>query len=402
MRSATVGVWVGVGSRDEVPELSGASHFLEHLLFKGTRRRSALDISAQIEAVGGETNAYTAKEFTCYYARVLDSNVSLAIDVLGDVLCDSLITESDVETERGVILEEIAMQRDEPGDEVHDLFAAAVYGTHPLGRDIAGTPETVARLDRDEIFRFYKSRYTAPTMVVAAAGNVNHDQVVALVAEAFAPLLTGLADPLPLRAPAAWSGSLPDRRLLVATRDTEQAHIVLGGEGLARRDERRFAFEVLCNVLGGGMSSRLFHRIREDSGLAYSVYSYTAEFSESGLFGVYAGCAPENVHRVLDLTRGVLAEVAADGIDDEELGRGKGMAKGSIVLGMEDTGSRMGRLGRGELLFGDQLSVDDVLSRVDSVTREEVAALAAEVLGHPRCLAVAGPFDESDFADVVS
>lgn len=402
MRSASVGVWVGVGSRDESAKLSGASHFLEHLLFKGTHRRSALDISAQIEAVGGETNAYTAKEFTCYYARVLDADVPLAIDVLADVITDSRLTAADVETERGVILEEIAMQRDEPGDEIHDLFAELVFGEHPLARDISGTPESIAAMNRDQIFDFYKHRYDAPHMVVAAAGNIDHDQVVALVRDGFAPLLSDAdADPAPLRPETASVGE-PGARLRVATRDSEQAHLVLGCHGLARRDERRFAFEVLGGILGGGMSSRLFQRIREDEGLAYSVYSSTAEYAETGLFSVYAGCAPDNVHRVLDLTDTVLAEFARSGVTETELKRGKGMVKGGLVLGMEDTGSRMARLGRGELLFGNELTVDEILAKVDAVTLDDVAELATEVLNRPRSLAVAGPFTESDFDGNVS
>lgn len=397
MRSAAVGVWVQAGSRDEQPRLSGASHFLEHLLFKGTSRRSALDISSQVEAVGGETNAYTAKEYTCYYARVLDEDVPLALDVLSDVITGSLLRDEDVETERGVILEEIAMQHDDPGDEIHDVFASKLFGDHPLARDISGTAETVAALDRADIHHFYRERYTAPHMVVSAAGNLDHATIVAQVEAGFARALTDRAQPpAPLRQPTEPLPDVPPTTVVVE-RDTEQAHLVLGGRGLARRDERRFAFEVLGAVLGGGMSSRLFQRIREEAGLAYSVYSYSAEFAETGLFAVYAGCAPENSHRVLDLSREVLAEVAKHGIRDDELARGKGMIKGGLVLGLEDTGSRMSRLGRGELLFGDQLSVDEVLRRIDAVELSDVAELAREVLDQPFTLAVSGPFDSSDF-----
>jgi predicted Zn-dependent peptidase len=397
MRSAAVGVWVGIGSRDESPQLSGASHFLEHLLFKGTGRRTALEISAQVEAVGGETNAYTAKEYTCYYARVLDADVPLAIDVLADVITDSRLSDADVETERGVILEEIAMQHDEPGDDVHDAFAATLFGDHPLAHDISGTPQTVAQLSRGEIFDFYKQRYTAPHMVVVAAGNVQHTQVVDLARKGFASLLNDeAAAPVPLR-PEAFTAADASARVTVVSRDSEQAHLVLGCRSLARRDERRFALEVLNSVLGGGMSSRLFQRIREVEGLAYSVYSYSAEYAETGLFGVYAGCAPDNTHRVLELVREVVSEVADNGITAEELARGKGMVKGGLVLGMEDTGSRMSRLGRGELLFGDQLTVDEVLARVDDVTLDEVAKLASQLLSQPMSLAVAGPFDAADF-----
>ena len=397
MRGAAVGVWVATGSRDETAQLSGASHFLEHLLFKGTSRRSALDISAQIEAVGGETNAFTAKEYTCYFARVLDTDVPLAVDVLGDVITDSLLCEEDIETERRVILEEIAMQRDEPADDVHDLFASAVFDGHPLARDIAGTPESVSRLNREDIFAFYRRHYVAPAMSVVAAGSLDHDQVVKTVQDSFGRLLDGQADPCGLRQETALVNDIGSR-VVVAQRDSEQAHLVLGCRSLARRDERRFALEVLGNVLGGGMSSRLFYRIREEAGLAYSVFSYTSEFADTGMFAVYAGCNPQHIHRVLELINTVLAEVARNGISEQELSRGKGMAKGALVLAMEDTGSRMHRLGLGEMQFGNQFTVDETLERIDKVTVDDVAAVATDVLNRPMSLAVSGPFDASEFS----
>jgi predicted Zn-dependent peptidase len=394
MRSVSVGIWVGVGSRDESPVLSGVSHFLEHLLFKGTRRRSALDISAQIEAVGGETNAFTTKEYTCYYARVLDADLPLAVDVMGDLMTDSVLAPPDVETERGVILEEIAMHDDEPDDEVHDLLAEALYGTHPLGRLVSGTADTISVMSRKQIHGFYRRRYTPPHIVVAAAGGLDHDQVVDLVAAT--ALGSGpAAAPAPLRT----VGTVPTRdgQTLVRDKDTEQAHLVLGGVGIDRLDERRFALGVLNNVLGGGMSSRLFQEIRERRGLAYSVYSYTSQYADTGLFAVYAGCAPGKVDEVLDLTRTELARVAADGLSDEEVSRGRGMTKGALVLGLEDTGSRMTRLGKGELLYGELPTIDELLARVDGVTPDEVRAVAGEVLSRPMSLAVVGPFADRDF-----
>jgi predicted Zn-dependent peptidase len=402
MRSVSFGIWVSIGSRDETPELSGASHFLEHLLFKGTNRRSALDISAEIEAVGGETNAFTAKEYTCYYARVLDADLPLAIDVMCDLVADSVLAEADVETERGVILEEIAMVDDEPGDEVHDLFADAVYGDRPLGRRISGTVETISALTRDQIHTFYRSRYAAPTVVVTAAGNLDHAEVVEQVAAAFARSRyfdsTGVPAAKRPRSPIV---EVAGRCLKVQSKDTEQAHVVLGCAGLARDDERRFALGALNNVLGGGMSSRLFQQIRERRGLAYSVYSYTSQYADSGLFAVYAGCAPGKVDEVLALTRDELAKVAAEGVTDAEVARGKGMLKGSLVLGLEDTGSRMSRLGKGELLYREMLSVDDLLTRIDAVTPDDVRAVAADVLVNPGSLAVIGPFDDHDFSGIV-
>jgi predicted Zn-dependent peptidase len=401
VRSVSFGVWVGIGSRDETPTLSGVSHFLEHLLFKGTKRRSALDISAEIEAVGGETNAFTAKEYTCYYARVLDADLPLAIDVVCDLVTDSVIAEADVETERGVILEEIAMHDDEPGDEVHDVFTEAVYGSHPLGRLISGTVDTISALTRQQINTFYRKRYTPSTMVVTAAGNLDHAKVVKAVRAAFDRAgRTDEAEPAPRRSPEA-RVAVRTGQLAVRNKDTEQAHLVLGCAGYPRQDDRRFALGALNNVLGGGMSSLLFQQIREQRGLAYSVYSYTSQYADSGLFAVYAGCAPGKVDEVLAITRDELARVARDGISAEEVERGKGMLKGGVVLGLEDTGSRMSRLGKGELLYDEMLSVDEVLRRIDAVTPEQVHAITVDLLNRPQSMAVIGPFDNHDFSSVL-
>ncbi|UQU66306.1 insulinase family protein [Couchioplanes caeruleus] len=397
-RSAALGVWVGVGSRDETPTLSGASHFLEHLLFKGTEKRSALDISAEIEAVGGETNAFTTKEYTCYYARVLDADLPLAVDVICDAVANSVLAPADVETERGVILEEIAMHDDEPGDEVHDVFTEALFGADtPLGRLISGTEATISPMTRTQIHRFYRSRYKASNIVITAAGNLEHGKVVRLIRRALAGTpLDGPGEPGGLR-PAARHRIKPPTTV-VRNRDTEQAHLVLGCEGIGRLDERRFALGVLNNVLGGGMSSRLFQEIREKRGLAYSVYSYGSQYADAGVFAVYAGCAPGKAEEVLALIRAELATVATEGVTAAELARGKGMVKGSYVLGLEDTGSRMSRLAKSELLYGDLMSVDELLAEVDAVTLEQVNGLAADLLAKPMSLAVVGPFDDGAFS----
>lgn len=399
MRSVSFGIWVAVGSRDETGAQAGAAHFLEHLLFKGTHKRTALEISAEIEAVGGETNAFTTKEYTCYYARVLDQDLPLAIDVMCDLVADSLLEAADVETERGVILEEIAMHDDEPGDEVHDLFARAVYGDHPLGRLISGTEETVTPMTRRQIQSFYRRCYVPPQIVIAAAGNLDHATVVKLVRQALkgSPLETDPAGPAPHRSNTPAVRTKP-ATTLVEPKETEQAHVILGCPGIDRLDERRFALGVLNNVLGGGMSSRLFQEIRERRGLAYSVYSYASQYADAGLFAVYAGCAPGKLDEVLELTRAELARVAADGLTEAEVARGKGMSKGSFVLGLEDTGSRMSRLAKGELLYGNLMPVDELLARVDAVTVDEVNTLAAELLSRPMSLAVVGPFGERDFS----
>ncbi|MDK1476959.1 pitrilysin family protein [Streptomyces sp. 549] len=392
VRSATFGIWAHVGSRDETPALGGATHYLEHLLFKGTRRRSALDISAALDAVGGEMNAFTAKEYTCYYARVLDTDLPLAIDVVCDMLTGSVIRQEDIDAERGVILEEIAMTEDDPGDCVHDLFAHTLFGDTPLGRPVLGTVDTVNALTRDRVARFYRRHYDPTHLVVAAAGNIDHDTVVEQVRAAFeaaGALSRTEAEPLPPR-----TGTRRIRggsRIELLDRRTEQAHVVLGMPGLARTDERRWALGVLNAALGGGMSSRLFQEIREKRGLAYSVYSHTSGFADCGLFGVYAGCRPAQVHDVLKICRDELAQVAEHGLTDEELARAVGQLSGSTVLGLEDTGALMHRLGKSELCWGTQMSVDDMLGRIAAVTPGDIREVAADVLGRQPSLAVIGP-----------
>ncbi|SDK69371.1 Predicted Zn-dependent peptidase [Glycomyces sambucus] len=395
MRSASVGVWVGVGARDEAPELAGVSHFLEHLLFKGTAKRTATEIAEVIESVGGESNAYTARELTCFYARVLDDDLPMAVDVLGDAMCSSLVTPADVEVERDVILEEIAASADEPSDVVHELFSQALFGTGPLGRDIAGDPKTVRALTRAQINEFYRHHYQAPNLTVCAAGGVDHGETVKLVQEAFAPLLGGPDVPRRRRHDDAVLAE--PRRLLVEHHDTEQAHLVVGCRLFSRHDPRKDAFEVLNNVLGGGMSSRLFQSVREKRGLAYTVYSFTSYFADTGMFGVYAGSNPDKVHQVRELVNAELERIASEGITDEELVRGKGMSRGGMVLSMEDSGSRMNALGRAELLYGEHLSLERELADIEAVTSEQIRSVAAEVLSQPMTTAAVGPFDEKDF-----
>ncbi|MER7112749.1 M16 family metallopeptidase, partial [Streptomyces sp. NPDC000229] len=395
VRSATFGIWAHVGSRDETPALGGATHYLEHLLFKGTHRRSALDISSAIDAVGGEMNAFTAKEYTCYYARVLDTDLPLAIDIVCDMLTGSLILQEDVDAERGVILEEIAMTEDDPGDVVHDLFARTMFGDTPLGRPVLGTVDTVEALTADRIRRFYKKHYDPTHLVVAAAGNIDHATVVRQVRRAFekAGALTR-TDAVPVAPRHGRRTIRTAGRVEVLGRRTEQAHVVLGVPGLARTDDRRWALGVLNTALGGGMSSRLFQEVREKRGLAYSVYSYTSGFADCGLFGVYAGCRPNQVHDVLKICRDELDRVAHEGLTDDEIARAIGQLKGSTVLGLEDTGALMNRIGKSELCWGDQMSVDDMLAEMASVTPDDVREVAAELLGQRPSLSVIGPLKD--------
>ncbi|MFF9775389.1 M16 family metallopeptidase [Streptomyces sp. NPDC013978] len=395
VRSATFGIWAHVGSRDETPALNGATHYLEHLLFKGTTRRSALDISSAIDAVGGEMNAFTAKEYTCYYARVLDSDLPLAIDTVCDMLTGSLIREEDVDVERGAILEEIAMTEDDPGDCVHDLFAHTMFGDTPLGRPVLGTVDTVNALSADRIRRFYKKHYDPTHLVVACAGNIDHNQVVRQVRAAFesAGTLTRV-DATPIAPREGSRGLRTAGRVELLGRKTEQAHVVLGMPGLSRTDDRRWALGVLNTALGGGMSSRLFQEVREKRGLAYSVYSYTSGFADCGLFGVYAGCRPSQVHDVLKICRDELDQVAQHGLPDEEIERAIGQLRGSTVLGLEDTGAIMNRIGKSELCWGEQMSVDEMLTRIAMVTPDEIRDVAREILGRRPSLSVIGPLKD--------
>ncbi|UCA52573.1 insulinase family protein [Streptomyces sp. WA6-1-16] len=395
VRSATFGIWANVGSRDETPTLNGATHYLEHLLFKGTAKRTALDISSAIDAVGGEMNAFTAKEYTCYYARVLDTDLPLAIDVVCDMLTGSLIAPEDVDAERGVILEEIAMTEDDPGDCVHDLFAHTMLGDTPLGRPVLGTVDTINALNRGQIARFYKKHYDPTHLVVAAAGNVDHATVVRQVRRAFEKAgALSRTDAGPM-APREGSRTLRAAgKVELLNRKTEQAHVVLGMPGLARTDDRRWALGVLNTALGGGMSSRLFQEVREKRGLAYSVYSYTSGFADCGLFGVYAGCRPSQVHDVLKICRDELDRVATHGLDDDEITRAIGQLSGSTVLGLEDTGALMNRIGKSELCWGEQMSVDDMLARIAEVTPDDVRDVAGELLSRRPSLSVIGPLKD--------
>ncbi|RZS30543.1 putative Zn-dependent peptidase [Herbihabitans rhizosphaerae] len=394
VRSASIGIWVAVGSRDERATVAGAAHYLEHLLFKGTAHRTATDIAEEIDAVGGELNAFTAKEHTCYYAHVLDEDLPLAVDLLTDVVFDALCEPKDVETERGVVLEEIAMRDDDPEDLLHDAFCSAVLADHPLGRPVLGTEKSITEMTRTALNGFYRRRYTLPKMVIAAAGNVDHGAVLRLVRKALRDRLGGDSAPVaPRRGRVRGVGT---RRLVLHTDDTEQVHMMLGMRALDRHDERKYALSVLNAALGGGMSSRLFQEVRERRGLAYQVYSSVASYSDTGHLSVYTGCQPGALGEVVGLIREVLADVVRDGLSDAEVARAKGQLRGGLVLGMEDTNSRMSRLGKNELSYGEYTSVSETLERIDRVTGDEVAVLARELLGRPVAAAVVGPYDHTD------
>ena len=398
VRSVALGIWVGVGSRDEDVRHAGATHYLEHLLFKGTARRTALDISSEMDAVGGEMNAFTTKEYTCYYARVLDADLPLAVDVLSDMVTSSLIASKDVDAERNVVLEEIAMNDDDPTDTVHEAFAAHLFGDTPLGRPVLGTAESINSITRDQIDEHYRARYTPEHLVVAAAGSLDHDGLTEQVRQAFGRTLDRDVPPAPprLAGDSAGYGRSAGTGVRLVSRGIEQANLVLGCEGLARTDDRRYALGVLNAALGGGMSSRLFQEIREKRGLAYSVYSFAAQHADTGMWGIYVGCLPSKADEVLAICASEVEKVISGGLTDAEMERGKGQMRGSIVLGLEDPSSRMSRLGKAELVHPRLEPVEETLAAIEAVTHDDVRAVAADVLAKPKALAVVGPFDDAD------
>ena len=402
VRSAAVGIWVNVGSRDEAPATAGASHFLEHLLFKGTTSRTALEISSSIESVGGEMNAFTSKEYTCFYARVIDTDLPMAIEVVSDLITSSVVTALDVDAERKVVLEEIAMRDDDPSDLVHDLFSDTYYGDTPIGRPILGTIDSINAMSRNTVFNYYKKKYLPQDLVVAVAGNIKHKHVVAMVEQALScdNFLDVMAAPV-IR-PNTPIKNLKQQTVGLMYKKSEQAHMFYGMEAVARADERRFAMGVLSAALGGGMSSRLFQEIREKRGLAYSVYSYAQQFAGSGLIGFYAGCNPAKAVEVVEIIRSVLSDVAVNGMTHEEIDRAKGAVRGSLVLSQEDTGSRMSRIGKNEIVYGQVMDFDDILTSIERVSAQDISEIASEFLVKTPTLALVGPFkNEAKFEKVL-
>ena len=393
--SVALGFWVDAGSRDERPEIAGASHFLEHLLFKGTEDRSAQEIAEAVEAVGGEMNAFTTKEYTAFYVRLLQEDLDLALDILSEIMWGPAFRPHEIEAERQVILEEILMHEDEPSDLVHDLCQDALYPDHPLGREVLGDKSTITAMTRDDIRTYFGAHYRPGSIVVAAAGKVDHDQLAAGVERRFSgPAGAGPVrhlQPLP-----------PARPLVVSTRSTEQAHLVVGLRAPARDDEDRFAFAVLNQLLGGGMSSRLFQEVREKRGLVYSVYSYRAAYLETGLLGIYAGTSPARATTVLQLIDNELDRLLQEEIPERELAVARGHVKGSLVLSLEETSSRMSRIGRSQLVHGEVLSLDELVERTAAVSAADVRRVIERVVSGPRTLAVVGPFDEEAFAEQVA
>ena len=387
LTSITVGIWVENGSRYEQPHQAGISHFLEHLFFKGTERRTAAQIAEEIDAVGGVLNAFTGKEYTCYYAKVLHEQLPLALDLLADIFTQSRFASEEIDRERSVIIQEISQVEDTPDDYVHELFNLAFWPGHPLSRPIAGTAQTVQGLTREDFLRFLDARYRPDRVLIAAAGNLVHQDLVAVVEGKF-NALSGTAPLVDGGPPEAHAG------VSVHEKPLEQVHLCLGTPGIAQGDAERYPAHLLNLALGGGMSSRLFQEIRERRGKAYTVYSFLSSYLDAGYFGVYVGTSAEWVREVVEVIRAELARAARDGLSVAELARVKQQMKGSMLLGLETSDSRMSRIAKNEIYFGRNVPIEEVAARIDAVRNDEVVSvaqrlfraggLALTVLGDPK------------------
>jgi predicted Zn-dependent peptidase len=396
VRSVAIGFWIGAGSRDEPDSKAGISHFIEHLLFKGSSRYTAQEIAEIFDAFGGELNAATSRENTVVYARVADEHLAAALDLISDMVFAP--TFADLDAEREVVLEEIAMYEDTPQDLVHDLISEATFGGHPLGRPVIGTGDVIASLSRRSIAAYHARGYVAPNIVVAAAGNVEHDELVGLLEGAAARRTHSAAAAGAPRRPLVQA---PPPGLRFQRKDTEQYHVCLGAPGISRSDRRRFAASLLDGILGGSASSRLFQEIREKRGMAYSVYTFVSQYSDAGQVGLYVGTREENVDACLEIAAAQIADVAAGNVGASELQRAKDNLKGRIVLGMESTSSRMSRLGKSVITDTELLSFERLLAEIEAVDAEAVAELAATLLAPERVSAAAiGPREEPFLAAV--
>lgn len=393
VRSAALGIWAAAGSRDETPGEAGVSHFVEHMMFKGTKTRSAQQISEAFDQLGARFNAGTDKEYTTYYAQVIDQHWADAFAILADMLSASVMDEAAVLSEREVVLEEISRSEDTPDDKVHDLFAATLLPDHPLGRPVLGRKETVGAFMPADVFAYTGRRYRSGDIVVSAAGNIDHAAIVAAVE-------ASLSLPQAPRSDRGLRDAMFSPRTEVLTKETEQAHICWGTKGLHSTDPDRFAMGVMDTILGGGMSSRLFQEIREKRGLAYAVGSYHAQYLDTGQFTVYAGTRPENAAQVIGLIRSEVERFLDGGVTPQELDRAKESMKGHMVLGMESTNSRMARLGKSEVTHGEILSLDELVERIDAVGREDVARVAEATIAGPSTLALVAPFGAEKIADL--
>lgn len=395
LRSVSVGFWVDTGARDERPNEAGASHFLEHLLFKGTEELSARQISETFDGMGAESNAFTSKEQTCYWARLVDDDLPVGMHLLAEMLQRPAFRQKEIDSERHVVIEEINMHEDDPQDSAFEAFTRAFFARHALGKPVLGTRESIGRMAQEDLRGYWSRRYAPGSVVVALAGAVKHSQATELTEELF----------------GEWGGvggghefhpNTPSASVGLVEKDTEQAHLVLGGEGIGRSDERRWAFGILNLVLGVGMSSRLFTTVREERGLAYAIFSFNRSFADTGVWGVYVGTTPGQTGQVMELIYGQLSQLAEEGITEAELEKARGAARGALALGMEDSQSRMVSLGRAEISGLEHYSMDERLQRILAVDRHQVAEVAQQMFTGPKILGAVGPFGESDLAVYVA
>lgn len=394
VRSIALGIWFAVGSRDETAGQAGMSHFMEHMMFKGTPTRSAVEISEAFDRIGAELNAFTSKEYTCYYARFLDEHLPTALDILTDMVMNPLCEDDAVTSEREVVLEEISRYEDAPDDQVHEVFASTLMPSHPLGLPVLGSRETVGAFDRQHALGYHGAHYTTGNTVIAAAGAIDHDALVEMVHARLT--LTRSARTLRVHAVPATHPCLR-----VQKKDTEQAHICWGVAGLSARAEERFQLAVLDTILGGGMASRLFQEIREKRGLAYAVYSYHTQYQDTGEFVVYAGTRPDNAREVIGLIKMEVERLKQDGVTADEVARVKELLKGQMILGLESTRSRMTRLGKTIVTDGELLSLDEIIERVSVVTASQVQTLAQRMFDGNHALAIIAPFGDEAVADLL-
>ncbi|MGI6128891.1 MAG: M16 family metallopeptidase [bacterium] len=387
--SVAVGLWVNVGSKWEAVSEAGISHLIEHLLFKGTHRRTAREIAELLDSVGGQLNAFTSKEHTCYYARVLAQHFELAIDVLVDMFLNAKMLDEDVEREKRVVQEEINMYEDSPDELIHDLLSQAVWTNHSLGRPVLGTRESVANLTLDQIHSFWRRFYTPNNLVIAVAGNIEHQRVVTVCDKLFSTITPSRFSSLDIEPPQFQPG------LKLYPRDLEQVHLCLGAPGVPNTDENTYVVDVANSILGGGLSSRLFQHIREDQGLAYSIYSYHTAYKDSGLFTVYAGLSKDNYNQGLDLARQELEIMMNEPVPNKELDRAKQQVLGGFFLGLENTTNRMIRLARHELILNRWVSPEEVQEKIMSVTSSNIQSLCSRLFGQADLATVLlGPVEE--------
>jgi predicted Zn-dependent peptidase len=399
VRSVAIGMWIGAGSRDERDGEEGISHLIEHLLFKGSGRYSAMEIAQIFDGLGGELNAATAKEYTVVYARVLDAHLETALDVMSDMLLQPQFDPAEMDSERDVVLEEIAMYEDTPQDLVHDLISSAVFAGHPLGRPVIGSAEVVAGATPEDIRAYHRARYVGPNIVVSAAGNLDHEPLAHAVETRFAPLSRVPDDAAGIR--PVWVGA-PVPRTVFQRKDTEQVHLCLGAPGVSRSDRRRFAASLLDSMLGGSASSRLFQEIREQRGMAYSVYTYGSQYADTGLVGVYLGTREDNLAECMRIIADQLALMGEGRFDPAELARAKENLKGRIMLSMESTSNRASRLGKSVLTDTEILSLDRICAEIDAVEPEAIAALARQLFAPGNLSAAAIGRNEERFAEAVA